>query len=205
MIIVAAVFLGPIVALATGTLSLTKYLQLTLLPLLLGAACVVWLARLLRHDTPELVRMLPIFGKLYVRHNLRNYFESLALMLEAGLSILDALPKALATLSSASLRRELSSVASRIRSGATFSQSVSKVTQLNKNPVLAYIETGEASGTLPEMLFRYTTGEAVALQHAQQQITDWLPRIIYALVAGWMAYGLLTGPGITPQLPADIS
>ena len=70
--------------------------------------------------------------------------------------------------------------------------------------VVAFAETGEASGSLPEMLFRHTAAETAALQHFQQQLTDWLPRLVYVAIAGWIAYGILSGPGITPQLPEDL-
>ena len=67
---------------------------------------------------------LPVVGKLIVRQNARDFLESLALMLEAGISMLDALPLALDTIEEPSIKREFARIAPRVAAGATLSQAI---------------------------------------------------------------------------------
>jgi general secretion pathway protein F len=61
------------------------------------------------------------------------------------------------------------------------------------------IHTGEESGTLPEMLFRYAAIETAAINNFYREAAAWLPRIVYALIAMWIAYGILSGAGVGPS------
>ncbi|HSY28442.1 MAG TPA: hypothetical protein VK832_13115, partial [Burkholderiaceae bacterium] len=59
-------------------------------------------------------------------------------------------------------------------------------------------------GTLPEMLFRFAAMETASINDFNKQVAEWLPRIIYAAVAGWVAYGILTGAGVGTELPEEL-
>ena len=48
---------------------------------------------------------------------------------------------------------------------------------------LRHRANGEASGALPEMLFRFADLETASIDHFHEQVAQWLPRIIYAMVA----------------------
>lgn len=151
---------------------------------------------------------LPLLGALVVRCNLRDFFESLALMLEAGVSILDALPAALDTLEVAAIRRELAQIAPRIARGDTFAASLKGLSYIGANNngerLLQFVNTGEQSGTLPEMMLRHTMQETEGINLVYTELAAWVPRILYGLVACWMAYGLLKGGGVVPQLPSNL-
>ena len=215
MVLIVALLVQPLPALVEGSLGAGVYLIHVFGPLI-TLACIAYLVVALLHwlrnapVTPlraaidNLLPLLPLFGPMHVRHNLRDYFESLALLLEAGMPILDALPRALATIFNSAIKRVLAGVGPRIEKGASLTQAISNLPYIGNSYVIDFVQTGEASGSLPEMLFRHATAETAALQHFQQQLTDWLPRIIYAVIAGWVAYGILSGPGIAPQLPEDL-
>ena len=66
------------------------------------------------------------------------------------------------------------------------------------------VNTGETSGTLPDMLARHCQAENHALDMFWNDVAQWLPRMAYVAVALWIAFGLLTGAGFAPRLPAGI-
>jgi hypothetical protein len=51
------------------------------------------------------------------------------------------------------------------------------------------------------MLVRHAGAETDALNHFQQQLADWAPRLFYAMVAAWMALQLLSAPAPMPLVP----
>ncbi|HLD65966.1 MAG TPA: type II secretion system F family protein, partial [Pseudomonas sp.] len=109
LVFAIALFIQPLPRLVDGTLGVGAYLWTCLQPLLLLLGGV-WLVRQglawLMHARPSprrdraegLVLALPLFGPFQRRCAARDFFESLGLMLEAGLPMFDALPKAVATI-----------------------------------------------------------------------------------------------------------
>jgi hypothetical protein len=45
---------------------------------------------------------------------------------------------------------------------------------------------------------RHASMETDSIRQFDEQIASWVPRLVYACVAAWIAYGLITGPGLTP-------
>ena len=215
-VLVAALFIQPLPGLIGGTLSLAGYLIQSLRPLVVLGILVYVFLQLpdwLRNRSAQpsnntsfdaLLLRVPLFGAMKVRRNARDFFESLALMLEAGMSMLDALPHALDTIENTAVKRDFATIQPRVEQGATLAQAISRLSYLGNAQVVAFVETGEASGTLPEMLARHAAMETSAINFIQQQVADWAPRVIYGLIMLWMAYGLLTGGGFMPNVPKDL-
>lgn len=214
-VLIVALFVQPLPALLTGSLGFGAYLLQCLRPLIaLGG--IAWLATSLPdrinrgRSTPTRVwnertlLALPLFGDMNKRRNIRDFFESLALMLEAGIPILDALPKAVETIRHHQIKSSFANIKKAIERGATLTQALSTIPFLENSPSIALINTGESSGALPEMLFRYAAMETAAINNFHEQVATWLPRIVYAAIAAWIAYGILTGAGVAPALPADL-
>jgi general secretion pathway protein F len=147
-------------------------------------------------------RWIPLYGPILVRTNLREFFESLALLLEAGVPMLEALPAATDTVTDDGIRRELTRVRQRVEQRETFAAALEGVSYLRGSPVLAFASTGEQSGTLPEMLMRYATMETEAIASFYAQAAAWLPRIVYALVAIKVAVGIFSSGAVAPKVPA---
>ena len=78
------------------------------------------------------------------------------------------------------------------------------ITYISDERVIQFTQTGEASGTLPEMLMRHARLETDAINGYLEQLAMWAPRVVYGIVVLWMAYGLLTGGGFMPRVPNDI-
>ena len=215
-VLLLALFIQPLPALIGGSIGAGAYLLQIVRPVILLAALFYggrWLWNRMLHasarspqETPLL--RVPLLGPLTVRRNLQDFFESLALMLEAGISLLDALPAALDTLEVGAIRREFGQIAPRIQKGAALAGALSGLAYLtratNGDRLIEFARSGEASGTLPEMLMRHTSMESESINDFYQQLAEWAPRIFYGLIMLWMAYGLLTGGGFMPQVPKDL-
>ena len=141
---------------------------------------------------------------MHVRRNNRDFFSSMALLLEAGIPMFDALPKAVETIGNCVIREDFSRIKPCMQQGATLAQAVEQLIYGGNAQVIGYIQTGESSGTLPEMLLRFADAETAAIQHFQQEVVAWLPRIVYGLLALWMAYSILTGSAFMPRLPQEL-
>lgn len=214
-VLIIALCVQPLPSLVAGTLSGGAYLVQVLRPLVLLAGLVYfmfWLKTWLEQApaTPlvlELARFmtrLPLFGEMHVRQVNREFFTSMALLLEAGIPMLDALPRAVDSMPNPALRADFARLKQRMTRGASLSQALQGAQNLGNDQVLGYIQTGEASGTLPEMLQRFVDMETAAITRFQQELSTWLPRIVYALLALWMAHGILTSGAFMPNLPAEL-
>ena len=214
-IFVLALLLQPLPALFAGSLTGGGYLLHVLRPLALLAALFYLALRLkswFGHTPPsptqtwvaQQLTRVPAFGAMHVRRNNRDFFTNLSLLLEAGVPMFDALPKAADTIGNCVVREDFSLIKQQMVRGTTLEQAVQQLTYLGNNQVIGYIQTGEASGTLPAMLLRFANTETEVIMQFQQQVAAWLPRGVYALVALWMAYTILTGSAFMPQVPKDL-
>jgi general secretion pathway protein F len=203
---------APLPALVSGSIGMGAYLWRVVWPMALIYGLVKLALRLpqwLRGSSLEevadtLLPRVPLFGPMHVRRNARDFFESLALMLEAGIPMLDALPPAIDTITNSQLRRQFEVLHELVAGGATFAQALQMVPQVGDARVLAFAQTGEASGTLPEMLFRHVDMESAALGQFHAQLAVWIPRVVYAVIALWVGYGLIAGGAMSPKLPPEL-
>jgi type II secretory pathway component PulF len=199
-----ALIIQPIPALVTGSLSTAGYVWQVLKPLLLIAGLIAGIRALARAEArgsgKSLFQHLPVYGPIFVRQNLRDVFESLGLMLEAGLPMSDAVTVALDTAQDGDIRRELSKIRPRVANGASLAEALQGVGYVKDERLTQFIHTGEASGKLPEMLLRHTRMETESIDSALEQLATWVPRVVYGVALLWMAYGLLTGGGLMPTL-----
>ncbi len=215
-VLLLALFLQPLPALIGGSISVGGYLLQVFRPIIVLLALLYlvrwWWNRLLGQSAKSPLEPLflhvPLLGPLIVRSNVRDFFESLALMLDAGVSMLDALPAVLDTLQISAIRREFAKISARIENGAALAGAISGLAYLtpenNGDRLIEFVTTGEASGTLPEMLMHHTRMETESINDFFKQLADWAPRIFYGLILLWMAYGLLSGGGLMPQVPKNL-
>lgn len=212
VILALALFVQPIPQLFTGTLTMAGYAARTIVPLavigvigLLAVQFNGWFSSgassSLRPAIERMLLAMPLFGKLHLRRNARDFNESLALLLQAGVALFEALPPALATVDNHIVRADLARLLPALKSGATLAQAVGTLRVVDTVQLYAFVQTGEESGTLPEMLMRHADAESESLALAQNELANWLPRILYALVAIWMAVQLVGNrpPVVMPE------
>ena len=198
VLLAIALLVQPLPALVSGTIGATTYAWQVISPVLLIAIIVAALRWLGMHAR------LPLYRPIFVRSNLRDFFESLALMLEAGVSMLEALPAAIETVSDAGIRQELKRMRQRVEQGQPFAAALENVTSLQGSRVLAFAHAGEQSGTLPEMLMRHAAMETEAIAAFYRQLATWLPRIVYLLVSIKIAMGIVSSGGVMPAVAREL-
>lgn len=203
-----ALLVPPLPALVTGSLSVAGYVWQVTWPVLSIALLVLairWLGNAGGESRGKsLYQRVPLYGPIFVRANLRDFFESLGLMLEAGLPMLEALPAALETVSDGDIRRELARVRKRVERSEPFALALQDVPYLRDSRAIAFAHTGEESGTLPEMLMRHAAIETEAVDDFHARLAVWLPRVVYLLVATKIAIGILSSGAIAPRVPRDL-
>ncbi len=208
----AALFIRPLPGLIGGQLGGGAYLVGVLAPLLalglLGALALRVPSWFLsgapwpgRAGIERALLALPLFGTMHRRRNGRDFIETLALLLEAGVPMFDALPTALGAVNNSLLRRDLAAILPAMKKGATLAQAFATLRLIETERLLSFTQTGEASGTLPEMLLRHAAFESEAINLFQEQLAEWLPKIFYACVAAWMVSNIVGG---RPTLPPEI-
>jgi general secretion pathway protein F len=202
-----ALLIQPLPALILGTIGVKAYAWQVISPVLVIAAIGVvmrWVGMMGESMGKSFYRRIPLYGPIFVRTNLRDFFESLALMLEAGVPMLEALPPAIETVSDTDIRRELVLVRQAVEHQETFAGALERVSYLDGSSALALAHTGEQSGTLPEMLMRHAAMETKAIMNFYEQVAAWLPRIVYFLVAIKIAAGIFSSGGVAPRVPSGL-
>jgi type II secretory pathway component PulF len=213
--IAAWIVLGPVPNLVTGNLTLSGYLLKHLLPWIAVGVLAYrlldsshrrqsgdrssWRARL-----DAVLPHIPLFGPVEVRRNLRDFFDSLALMLEAGVPILEALPIAVDTVRNHAVRSQLAKIKPRIDAGASFTQAIAGLSLFGQRQALELIRTGEASGALPRTLLRYSEAETAEIDRFDQLVAEWIPRLVYTSAALLIGYSVIHGGAFMPSLPPDL-
>jgi general secretion pathway protein F len=204
LVLLMALAVQPLPALVSGAITASGYLLSILRPfVVMGGLVLIYrfvaqrLSVLTDRPTPvqqslsTVLTRVPVFGVMVVRKNVRDFYENLALMLEAGIPMFDALPIAVNTVTLCTIRAEFARIRPLMEQGSTLSDAVANLQFQGKYPAHSFIVTGEGSGSLPDMLRRFADGESEAVTQFQVQLADWLPRLFYGLVAGWMAYQIL--------------
>lgn len=215
VMIATAIILGPVPSLVTGGLTFSGYLAKHVLPwIAVGVSAYLLLGRLRRQRSGAasswriridgLVPLVPMFGPMQVRRNLRDFFDSMALLLEAGVPILEAFPLALDTVRNQALKSQLAQIKPRIEAGTSFAQAFAGLPLFGCTQAYGVIRTGEASGTLPRMLLRYSEAETASIERFDDLVAEWIPRLIYTSAALFIAYAIISSGAFMPSLPPDL-
>lgn len=203
-IFLLALIVQPIPALIGGSLSLAGYGWEVIRPIALIIILIYAIRFLIRINSratgKSFYQRVPLYGPIFVKQNLRDVFSSLALLLEAGVSMADAWSTALDTAEDDDIRRELGKVRPKVARGASLTDALHGVRYVMDERLIQFVRTGEASGKLPEMLLRHTQMETDDINSLLRQLAMWVPRAVYALVACWMAYWLVTSGGFMPKM-----
>lgn len=215
IMIAIAIILGPVPSLVTGELTLTGYLAKHLLPwVAAGVIAYLLFGRLRRQGTGAhsswrmrfdgVVPLVPMFGPMEVRRNLRDFFDSMGLLLEAGVPILEAFPLALDTVRNQALKSQLAQIKPRIEAGTSFAQAFAGLPLFGCTQAFGVIRTGEASGTLPRMLLRYSQAETASIDRFDDLVAEWIPRLVYTSAALLIGYAIIRSGAFMPSLPPDL-
>jgi type IV pilus assembly protein PilC len=96
---------------------------------------------------------LPIFGKIIIKGNLSSFSSTLATLLGAGVSLIDALDICIETLDNGVIARDLKEVKRKVVEGKTLTEPLSKI-EYFPELVTQMIRVGEQTGQIDDMLAR---------------------------------------------------
>ncbi len=211
MVFLLAIFIQPFPDLFLGKITLISYL-FTTVGFIIQLAIVIFIFLQL----PNWIRYgflqpwvsvwdkieikMPYFGYWGVRQSLRDFMRLLGLMVQAGVPILDALPKVYEVVENSVLRKELQQISLYLEEGESFAESCSQVEGMN-TVAIQLISIGEHAGSLDQMMLHYAKleSEDIALHH--KMLADWIPRVVYSIICIWMIYGILSAGPPMSKIP----
>ena len=141
---------------------------------------------------------LPWAGDWLRVRQLNELFFMLGLLLDAGLTFSDALPNSVATIRNRVLRAQFAPAVAGCGSGAS-AVAVSGEVAVIRPPALQILASGEQSGRLAETMLHFARSEARAIALQDEALAEWLPRLVYGGIGGWMAHSILTGGLFLPH------
>ncbi|WP_163835244.1 type II secretion system F family protein [Spartinivicinus ruber] len=203
IILICAVFIRQFPALFQGNITLFAYItgNLLLLGQLGAIAYIGWrLPYWIRHgflgalkgEWDKFTIHFPYFGNWYERVQTRDFIQALGLLLQAGLPIMEAVPKAYRFIENQMLRQQFEAIQQSLQAGNNFTEAFSSLE--NTAPTIAQlISTGEHAGDLSGMLLHCAKMETEQIHLYTSMITEWVPRLVYVLIAVWMAYSIIKG------------
>lgn len=210
LILSLALFIKPIPALINSSISIVEYLQLSL-----GRLLEIGLLVFLLLSIPRIFRNLgaeavwhrlqlstPVVKQWVIKHQINEFFFILALMLESGVTFSDALPKAVASIKNTQLRKAFKPALAMLSSGRSVTDTLSEVSVMSST-MLQIVASNEQSGKLASGVLHFTKIEAEDIGLQDDTLAEWLPRIVYTMIAAWMAYSIL-GSSFTTIVPNDL-
>ncbi len=210
LVLIIALFVQPLPDLVASKISGFAYLQLSLGRLIaigLGILLLIRLPTILSSLGAEtawhrLQLRIPAVAKWIIKRQLNEFFFTLAMMLESGIAFAAALPKAVATIKNSCLRENFSPALSALATGASVTDTLAKVPIINAT-TLQIVNSSEQSGKLASGILHFTRLESETISLQDDALAEWLPRLVYIVIAIWMAYSIL-GSQFASVMPSDI-
>ena len=139
----------------------------------------------------QLQLKLPYLSTWLISRQINEFFRSLALMLKAGIPILEALPKAINTIKNPLLRKQFLPAIVLVSKGQSLTESLTGIREIDRKAIQLLL-VGEKSGKLAKTLLRFTKAESEKHGLQEQLLAEWVPRLFYFLVTAWLAHSLIT-------------
>jgi len=202
LILLLALLVAPFPALFQGEIGLGGYLLRAIGPPLLlygGLRLLVFVyRRQLAGETgatwARCLLAVPVFGGLLARQQRYDGLFGLLLLLESGVPILEALPLAGQGVADPLLRARYFAAARALADQrASVAEALRRYGVIGDSGAADLLASGEAAGRLDEMIRRQLRLWEGQLELQWDTLAEWLPRLIYAAIAGFMAMGIFSG------------
>lgn len=139
---------------------------------------------------------LPVLSTWLVHKQINGFLNSLGLMLNAGLSIMVALEKAINTIKNPILKKQFKPLILAINKGGSFGDAIATIKPV-EHQTIQQIVSGEQSGKLADTLMHISIigNENINLQ--EDLFAEWIPKIFYFLISGWIVYSIISSSALT--------
>lgn len=198
--LIISLFVQPLPAFISSEITGLDYLQLSLGRLLIIGFCVFLLIRLprilrslgLEANWHRLQLKVPVVAKWVIKRQINEFFFILAIMLGGGKAFAEALPKAVASIKNSCLREKFTPALTMLASGASVFDTLAKVPVID-TAMLRILHSNEQSGRLADGILHFTQLEAETISLQDDALAEWIPRLVYSMIAILIAYSILGG------------
>ena len=211
MVLIIASFVGPLPNLIAHDGSIAMYLFSVAIPLVIGFVGWTMLSKALwsrpaEHglksgSPPALPTTLdryklsfPIFASVERNRCLAEFSSCMANLLAAGVPITSALETCARAMSNGVYRQSVAAAALVTKGGNLLTTALFPQ-ELWPTEFVSTVQVGETSGTLDEVLTRYAEHARESYIRAVDAFAQWLPRIMYGLVALFVIYNIFVLAG----------
>lgn len=162
--------------------------------LYVAAGMIWWMARQISRDRSKLVLAdrlvfaVPVVGKIHRDLSLTRLFSALKALLNAGIGILEAMPRAGAASGSALMAAAARAAAPELKRGEPL---VTAMADVLPPDALGLIATGQESGKLDDMLEHLERHFFEESRRRLRTLAEWLPKLIYMGVVFWVGWQIL--------------
>ena len=197
-VLTLSLFIEPIPDLVSGQITTLIYLERSigyLMLIIFSLFSLIKLPRLLDLLGLEIIWHylqfnLPFIKSWVIKRQLNAFFFILAMMLQSGVAFSEALPQSVATIKNVFLKKQFDTALVYLTEGHSVTQVLSLVSVMDST-MMQIIASGEHSGKLASSLLHFYMIESETISLQDDALVDWLGRLIYAVVAIWMAYSVL--------------
>lgn len=203
-VLLLAMLILPLPAVVAGSLSIGAYLLRNLL-LLAGLFALVQLGRTVyrrqaaaedwpgREALEQALLAMPVLGPLAARVQVQRFLEHLGLLLDCGLPAAQAAEHAASTLRLQCVRADFEASVAPLQQGRSLCETARTWAYARDPALQGMLAAGEGSGRVAELIERYAASEAEAVASRIDSLMTWMPRLLYAALALWIASGFLRG------------
>ena len=195
VLLTLALLLLPLPTLVRGDISTGGYLARSLVPLTLLYLCyrlMLGAYQRLNNGRPGGVGSGLLTAIPLLRQQLcYDALNGLALLLSAGIAPLQALETAQQCAGDRHLKRQFGSALRALKQGATLSEALQAAELLDADNEVGLLHSGEAAGRFDESFAFYLRRYGERLDQRQQFLAEWLPRLAYFALVGFIAWSLV--------------
>jgi type IV pilus assembly protein PilC len=129
---------------------------------------------------------IPVFGGIIIKGNLSSFSNTLATLLSAGVSLIDALDICIETIDNSVIAQDLKEVKKKVTEGKTLTEPLSKITYFPEL-VTQMIRVGEQTGQIDEMLARVAEVFEEEVDNLVTGMTKMIEPLIIVVLGGIIA------------------
>jgi type IV pilus assembly protein PilC len=129
---------------------------------------------------------IPVFGGIIIKGNLSSFSNTLATLLSAGVSLIDALDICIETVDSSVIAQDLKEVKKKVTEGKTLTEPLSKIAYFPEL-VTQMIRVGEQTGQIDEMLARVAEVFEEEVDNLVTGMTKMIEPLIIVVLGGIIA------------------
>jgi len=209
LILLLFIFISPLPALFSNTLSASVYIWTSSIQLIqialffyLSFNLIPWLT----NGPLKFLGLSPLIYQIQIglpgisswiyARQINLFMTYLAMMLASGVVITEAAEKALRTINNPKLRTKFHPLITSLNNGISFAESLRSISEINEL-MIQKVVVGEESGRLAETILHFANIDSEELAAQDTLLAEWIPRIIYIVILVLVGYSMINNASIS--------